>query len=772
MKVSLAWIFEHIVGSVDDINLTDLITRFNESVAEIEGFYTWSCNSDNFILVSIDSVSSSEMHVQATNKKTTYTLPHRDDLVVGDYALLSRTPENTVRWARVSDCGSSKESLLPAIDPQSVTWDNVLLSDTILEIDNKSITHRPDLWSHRGLAREIAALYGLSLSNPNTLFADIPVTREVPGNAIHKTDAPLLNIDAPAACRRLAAGYLTASWQPSLLSVALRLCRVDARPIDLLVDFTNYTMLDYGQPMHAFDAVTIVHNTLTARYAKPGEKIQVLDGSLLELHSQDLVLADGNTVLSLAGVMGGSKTGVSRATQRLCIEAGSFEPAVIRHTVTRYAKRTEAAMRFEKNLDPEMPVYALKRYVALLNQYRIPYQGTVHFVECGAAVKPVSITLTHQFIEKRLGITLAKERVVDILSALNFEIFSLVVDGGPGYQITVPSQRATKDVHIAEDIVEEVGRFVGYKNIPVTLPALMRAPSVAYATYRIRELKQYCSTALRMREISTYAFYDESWLNHLRWQPAATLEALNPVSGNWKRLVTSLIPGLLKAVHENAEGISDVRYFEVGRTWLQLSPVVEQKQLSGVIYTRDTHTDFYTIKEYVTELCAQVGVVVTWQPVVQEVAPWYDPYRVAQCVYNNKVIGTVGLLADGWKERIVQTGFVGIFELDLTTIADANVPSKRYTHLPKYPDIVRDVSVLILTTLPAATLLKQIQEVDSRIVMVDLIDFFKRPEWIDRISLSFRYTIQEQTRTLTTAEADTISAAIELLLRQLGGEIR
>ncbi len=769
MKVSVRWIFDHIVGSVDEIHLPDLISRFNESVAEIEGYYTWQCDPKIFTLVSITAVHADGIQATMPDGKSV-TLPFRDDLIVGDSALIIA---QATRWARVSDLGSSKESLLPAIDSKTISWHDFPLQDTILEIDNKSITHRPDLWSHRGLAREIAALFNLPLTNPDALFADTQVESAVPGKTITHKNAPTLTIEAPQACRRLAAGFVEAAWRPSTLPMVLRLCSVDSRPIDGLVDLTNYVMLDYGQPMHAFDAAAIHNNSIVVRTARVGEKLAVLDGSELELHSHDLVLADDQKPLSLAGVMGGLKTGVSRTTKKLCIEAGSFEPATIRHTVTRYNKRTEAAMRFEKNLDPEMPVHALQRYLKLMHQLLGIESAQSLLVTCGASTKPVMITITHAFIEEKLGVTLTQKRVLAILQALDFQVFAAAVDGGQGYQITVPSFRATKDIAIPEDMVEEIGRFVGYKNIPVCMPAIRRQPSVASTTYKIRELKRFCATALRMHEISAYAFYDESWLNHLRWQPAETLDALNPVSGNWRRLVTSLIPALLKAVHENAEGVSDLRYFEVGSRWVQLSPVVEQKHLSGIIYTRNSATDFYTIKEYVMELCAQVGIQVTWRkPAEGSVAPWYDPYRVAQCVYNDAVIGTVGLLAESWKERIVQTGFVGIFELDVHLLTEFSVPVKRYKSLPKYPEIVRDVSVLITTQITAASIAANIKAIDSRITAVDVVDFFKRPEWRDRISISFRYTIYDTTKTLTTPEADAISTAIENMLMAHGGEVR
>jgi phenylalanyl-tRNA synthetase beta chain len=230
---------------------------------------------------------------------------------------------------------------------------------------------------------------------------------------------------------------------------------------------------------------------------------------------------------------------------------------------------------------------------------------------------------------------------------------------------------------------------------------------------------------------------------------------------------------LLKAVHENSEGISDVRYFEVARTWIHQSPIIEKRQLAGVIYTRSTTTDFYTLKEYVQQLCAQVEISVTWQkPDVDTLAAWYDPYCVAQCMYKGTHVGTVGLVAQAWKDRVVQTGFLGIFELDIDFLTSVIIPIKKYTPLPKYPDIVRDVSVRISQAVVALDIQMRIQALDKRIQEVTIADFFKKPEWHDTLSLSFRYIIRDSTKTLTTQEADMISQAVEQMLTELGGEIR
>lgn len=770
MKVSLSWIFDHIKGSVHEVNVTDLITRFNESVAEIEGYYSWTPLCDSFDFVRVTQSSHEQIIVQVLHSNDSYVLPNRPDLFVGDIALVRH--EQSVRWARMSDLGSSKESLLPSIDERFASWDRIESSDIILEIDNKSITHRPDLWSHRGLAREIAALLGLSLTNPEELFAQVPVHRFFDAQEDIKQGIPHFIIEKRVPCRRLAGAYVPAVWHSSSVQVLARLCRVDTRPVDALVDLTNYVMLDYGQPMHAFDAAQLDGHTLTARYAAVGEAVTVLDGDTLKLHSHDMVLADAHKVVSLPGVMGGAQTGVSRTTKYLLIEAGSFEPSAIRHTAARYAKRTEASMRFEKNLDPEMPAWALKRYIQLLIEHGISCQPVSAIVDCGPAINPVDIRILHTSIEQRLGMHVSQQHIITLLGRLDFRVQHKIIDGGEGYIIEVPSFRATKDIHIPEDIIEEIGRYLGYKNIPTQLPRISRQPAVASTVYRLRTLKNYCASALSMREISSYAFFDESWLLHLRWQPLSSIEALNPVSGNWRRLVSSLVPALLKAVHENSEGVTDLRYFEVGRTWIYSSPVIEKKNLAGLLYTRSTATDFYTLKEYVQQLCAQVGIIVTWRPIRDTVVPWYDPYCVAHCVYENAIVGTVGLIAQSWKDRVVQTGFLGAFELDAQLLSTVHVPEKKYKALPKYPDIVRDVSVRISQAITAFEIQTQIQKVDSHITEVALVDFFKKPEWQNSISLSFRYVIRDNTKTLTAQEADSISHSVEKLLTSLGGEIR
>ena len=771
MKVSLSWVFDHIHGSVHEIDVSDLVVRFNETVAEIEAYYTWHFTHELFDFIQVMNIKKDCVTVRMMRADTVHILPKRNDLLVGDIALIKH--EESPRWARMTDMGSSKETLLPSVDPRYATWDRMETSDTILVIDNKSITHRPDLWSHRGLAREVAALLGLHLTDESDLFdADTHLYRFFDTDIQEQSGLPSLTIAKHVPCRRLAGAYVSTAWSPSIFFILSRLARLDTRPIDTLVDFTNYVMFDYGQPMHAFDAQKLLGNNFSVRHAYVGEAITLLDGDFLTLHAQDMVLADMQGALSLVGVMGGAHSSISRTTKSILIEAGSFEPSAIRHTVGRYAKRTEAAMRFEKNLDPEMPASALKRYIAILTHYNI-HHDTLGIIDYGPAVKPVDIILHHTMIEQRLGMHLSVQTACSILQALDFQVQQDSTHTDTQYTVRVPTFRATKDIRIPEDIVEEIGRYVGYKNIPMQLPSMVRSSSVADSVYRLRTLKNYCASTLHMREVSTYAFYDESWLSHLHWQPANMLEVLNPVSGNWPRLVTSLVPALLKAVHENSEGIADIRYFEVGRSWQFSSPVIEKKQLAGVVYTRSTTADFYTLKESVQQLCAQIGITVSWQrAAIDDIAAWYDPYCVAHCCYEDTIIGTVGLAAQPWKERVVQTGYLGIFELNADFLLSVQMPIQKYKALPKYPDIVRDVSVYISQAIPAHEIQNKIQAMDTRICEVTLIDFFKKPEWRAALSLSFRYVIRDNNKTLTTHEADEVSNAVVQMLITLGGEIR
>ena len=377
MKLSIAWLFDHIQGNWRSFEIDEVVAKIIETVAEVDAIETISLTVNAMALAHSMQVIDDTIVLTCPEWKKECTLPWRKDHVIGSWYMIVREGRNSFRWATLVDAGSTKEGLVPAVwchenELKGLWKEHAEINDFVITIDNKSITHRPDLWGHRGFAREIAAIYGLEMVPEDNLLAHIPI-RHYERQAPITTTFPLeVTIEDPVRCKRLAVFNIPKiSYKASLLPMAFRLARIDARPHDALVDMTNYVMYDLGQPMHIFDAAAIATNFM-ARRAEEGEKILTLDGDSLTLTTYDLVIADGDKALALAGVMGGKESSVHSQTTAVIVEAASFDAATIRSTAARYKKRTEASMRFEKSLDQNQNTYAIERFVKLLNDAAIP----------------------------------------------------------------------------------------------------------------------------------------------------------------------------------------------------------------------------------------------------------------------------------------------------------------------------------------------------------------------------------------------------------------
>ena len=513
MKISLQWILDHLRMTLKEIDVAHLIEQLNDKTAEIEHVEHVQTDVATLMVASILEQTGNEVVVECLELKKKFTLPVRKDAFIGHRYLLKRDGTD-FGWATLADLGSEKEGLLPAVSfgehELRGAWRECFeTEDYLLHIDNKALTHRPDLWGHRGFAREVAALLQKELIPEDHLLASVTIKHydhQAPAGASHPWT---VEIDTSRVCRRLAVLYMPSiNYQPSLLRMATRLARVDARPLDLLVDATNYVMFDIGQPMHAFDAATLTTGLLVGRLAHDGEKIQLLDGDEVTLTKVDYVISDGTEPLALAGIMGGTRSAVQRTTTSLLIESANFEPAPLRRTATRLKKRTESLARFEKNLDPNQNTQALLRYLKLLDDAGIPYTASETIISLGRLAEPKTIELTHHLIESKIGMAVSATKVERILQGLGFGIETI----GEKYKVTVPSFRATKDVTIAEDIVEEVARFVGYSTIVPRAPLRTMTAFSTSRQNRMRALKAICASSLRMHELHTYAFYDEEFL--------------------------------------------------------------------------------------------------------------------------------------------------------------------------------------------------------------------------------------------------------------------
>lgn len=776
MKLSLLWLFEHINADWKSVDVQKLVAEFNQKTAEIENFYEVNIDVSSYTFVKIKTISD---HIAAysTEWNKDIILPIRTDVQQGLIYLVKKDHDKHV-WAKSTDLGGAKEYMLPAysLDEKELagSWKQSFEShDWIIEVDNKSINHRPDLWSHRGIAREIAAILNMPLKPLNEFLVSYQTQDYKVSASIQETGSFAVSVADPALCRRFAGILINdIAYQSSLLNIAQRLIRVDSKVISAIVDITNYVMFDIGQPLHAFDAEKISSKTLDVRLAKNKEKITLLDGETVQLTPQDMVVADNKQPLAVAGVMGGDSSAVTNNTKSIFLESANFDPAMIRKTALFIKRRTEASARFEKSLDPHLNVMGILRFLSILkaNNFKANPSGPIISI-VGAVNPPALIMVAHTFIERYLGVSLTAEFVVNTLQKLDFKV---VVEGDM-YQVTVPTFRATKDISLPEDIVEEVGRFFGYSHLPTQLPRRFMIPFSLREIDRIRMIKQLVAYGLHMHEVYNYALYDENFLRMIEWHPGHhAIAVVNPVSENWRILVDSLIPGLLKNVYDNSSEYEQLRFFEWGRTWhLENDTVKERKKLAAILVNKlSGRMNFYTAKDYIATIFTALNMSVEWeQSDTEKLSPWFDPCQTATITYRRARIGELGKINSSFLNKLmIGEGYA--FEVDGDILLEHHEKQKKFVAPSKYPVVERDISMLIKYSVTIAQLSSVIHSVDPRIISVELRDMFEKSDWKDQRSVTFRFLISDHEKTMSKEEVEEIvKKATDELIKQ-GAVIR
>ncbi|GMU19072.1 MAG: phenylalanine--tRNA ligase beta subunit [Candidatus Babeliales bacterium] len=770
MKLSLAWLFDHIDADWRKIDVAHLVNRFNKMTAEIEGFEKIEIKLDTLAAAQVTKITPDRVEVYCSEWKHTIDMPWRE-AKEGQIYIIAKDGDK-YRWASLKDFGSEKESLLPSFKISeaelSRAWKmKVDTHDYIIHLDNKSINHRPDMWGHRGVAREIAALLDMPFRALDHLLIAKNVN-QTDGQQVSENNFSI-SVENPESCRRFAGLYFSeVGAHCSDIWMAARLAKVDSKPINAIVDATNYVMLDLGQPMHAFDADALAQKSIVVRNAKNKETIALLDGQTVELTNYDCIITDGKQPIALAGIMGGKNSGVTCKTKSIILESANFDPAVIRKTSGRIKKRSESSARFEKNLDLSGNILGIERFLKLLDDAGITYKADDQILSLGKLPTAKTITIEHEYIEKLLGVSLAPAFISATLQELEFG----VSEKNGTYTIIVPSFRATKDIGIKQDIVEEIGRLYGYDNVDEQLPKRATKPFNTAPVMRMRKIKQLLASGFNMRELYTYAFFDETFLNEINWQPGHTLKVQEAVSENWQRLVTTLIPNLLKAVHVHAQEYEQMNFFEWAKIWSEGTAASEKACLAGIFVNQKQNINFYDAKNQINKIAQLLGVSFDWVKAdAKDLQPWYLPYETAYIVHQGTKIGVAGKINPAFFSKIA-LGDAFIFELDASFLATVYVPYKRFAPISKYPAITRDVSFLIALTATIKNLEKEIAALDSHITQVNLVDHFQKSEWQDQKSITLRITMQDPNATLESSQADAIMKKVTAHLDKQGAVIR
>lgn len=640
------------------------------------------------------------------------------------------------------------------------------IEDTLFVVDNKSLTHRPDCWGHRGIAREVAALLGRPL---------LPL----PHDAVRfTTERPLaIEVRDPACTRYSATTMSGVSIARSPFWLRVLLFRVGTRAINNVVDATNFVMLDLGNPLHAFDRRQIAADTIVVRAAGEGEAFTTLDGQVRRLAASDLVIADAERAVALAGVMGGLDSEIKDDTREIVLEAASFEAARVRVTAQRLGLRTESSARFEKSLDPELVADAAKGFIALIHELCPGSAVTSAFMDVAAPTPaPTIITIDVAYIDERLGFAVGEARIVEVLRGLDFGV---EVGAGGRLTVTVPTWRATKDIGIADDLVEEVGRIFGYDNIPPVAPLVLVARPDRNAKKKLETLvRQRLAHAAGLDEVQTYSFDDDVFMARAGLAVGERVRLMNAISSEMPCMRTELAPHLVAVLEKNARAAESVGVFEIGRVFLPVAGALPQQPTTlGVLMAETAASEgsrwFRRGKALLASLAESV------ERVVPEVVRggvdkgWAHPVRQARLVVEGAEIGRLAELHPGLLHKLglAHTGVV--LEIDLDAWRASKVAPIKYRPLPKFPSVFRDFAVLVPKGVEAGAVKAAIGTADQRIVEVAFQSLYVGagvPE--GEKSLAWSVTLRDSARTLGESDVREVEERVWAAITGIGGRPR
>ena len=656
------------------------------------------------------------------------------------------------------------------------------LGDAVLDLE--VTPNRPDCLSVLGVAHEVAAITGERVTEPDLSYAEDgpPIEGQV---KIEIADTEL--------CNRYTASLITGvQIGPSPRWLQDALVAAGQRPINNVVDITNYVMLEYGQPLHAFDFDAVRERTIIVRAARPGEVLVTLDGERRVLSPPMLTIADGVDAVGLAGVIGGTNSEMHDGTTSVLLESANFDPVNTRRTAAELRLSTEASHRFERGIRAELAPLALRRATQLIVQLAggIASQGIMDLYP-GRQEQP-SVKISRGRIKQVLGVDFSMAEVKSVLSSLGFE----PVRGRPEAKVTedrsdkdalwlrVPYWRS--DIAIEDDLVEEVARIVGYDTVPTT----MMSTSIPHHQLQpMRELKEHLKDLLAasgMREIISYPVTNQEALNRVgvASNSPQPLKIANPMSGDLEYLRTSLRYGVLEALSSNrhVSQSEDIRIFEIGRVFLPKDNARdrelpdEREMVVGVLsgprfpaswQAPEGDLDFFDAKGILELTFGQIGVTIGYEPSSD---PTLHPGKAARLVSGDRALGIVGEVHPRVLEGLdLGDSPVALFEVDLEALSQV-VPQagRRFHTISRYPESYRDVALLVDAGTPSA----RIQEIIDRHALVlrsGAFDVYSG-EGVSsgKKSVAFKVVFQSASSTLT---ADQVNGAMQEILDQLEREV-
>jgi phenylalanyl-tRNA synthetase beta chain len=628
--------------------------------------------------------------------------------------------------------------------------------DAVIEIDNKSITHRPDLWGHFGVAREVAAILGLKLRDA----VDLSLIPSAP-------PAIGIQIEDFSLCPRYSAlVFENVSIRPSPYWLQARLTAIGLNPINNIVDMTNFVMAELAQPMHAFDADLLNGGAIFIRPARFGESFRALNDQNYTLDASNLVIADAAGPIALGGVIGGAHSAISAKTTRVVLESANFQASSIRKTSAAIKLRTDASIRFEKAQDPANTVRGLARAVELLREISPGIRIVGGLADQKKEMPaPPPIALRHDWLERKLGRSISPGEVRRILESLEFRFDE---PQARVYSVSVPSWRSTKDVSIPDDLVEEVGRMVGYDSITPVAPLVPAAVPPANPTRKFQHEVRAVFVDQGFTEVYNYSFLSEESVRAFGFDPAAHLRVSNPIASDQALMRASLLPGIWKNVTENAKHREAFRLFEIGLEIHKTASGLpdEISHLVAALYERhgDGAAGLYELKRAAE--CLMPGAEA--RPAAAR--PFEHPARSGELVWRGQTAGRIF----EFHPSLVESGRAAILDLDLRQVESLSALRTKYAPIRRYPSSAFDLSVVCPLREHAGNLQTAIASLSGP--LLESIQFVRQysgpPLDEGQKSVSFRVTLGSPERTLSSEEAGDIRTRIIEGMRSLGYELR
>jgi phenylalanyl-tRNA synthetase beta chain len=793
MKISLNWLKDYV--DLENEKPEELGLKFTMASAEIEGIENLGEHFNNIVTAKILEISphpdADKLQVTKVDngKEILQVVCGAKNIAVGQIVPLAqvgavlpgdfkikvsnkRGVESFGMLCSGSELGLSSDSDGILILPENTEIgkpfaDMIGKNDYLIDIDNKSLTHRPDLWGHYGIAREFSAILkkkftplDFSIPEPDQIKTEIKVTVENPGLCYRYSALAFDNIKVG----------------PSPEWLQKRLLNIGSKPINNVVDATNYVMFELGQPLHSFDGSKLKDAVIVIRTARNDEKLTTLDGIERYLTNDMLVIADHDKPVALAGVMGNENSEVDEHTHFVILEAASFHPASVRRTALKLGLRTEASSRFEKSLDPEMTVQAISRFYQILKESNPQIKVVSKLADNDHSKKePVYVEVNREFINRRLGTNLDKSFIEETLKNLGFEVTETANEH---YRLKVPTYRATKDISIPEDIVEEIGRIYGYDNIEPVAPKLPVQPLQEQPVHLLRrQLRNIFSVGFGFREVYNYSFNGSAQIEKLELGLDNHIKLRNALSQDQEYLRTSLIPNMLEVVAKNIRNFNEFKIYELGKVFIKEGKTEKEYLCAFCVDRKPAKELFYTAKGFAEKLLEKIGIsdFELRSPAAGENSEsFFHPARTAILAQRRLVIGAIAEIHPKVLQDFDINAKISFIYLDIDSLQQANKKKEKFKELPKYPHVPFDISVMVDKKVLTSDVRKIIENVNKQLIRdIELFDIYEGKNLAENTkSLAFTVNFYSRERTLDSQEIKDLQNGIMKALNEKGYEVR